>query len=410
MKSALIIGGGIVGMNLALELQGRGQDVTVAEAAPDELSASLGNAGHIATEQADPIASWATIRSTPGRLFPRGPVSLPGHSIREWLPFALRLARASRAKPFQQGRSALTSLVTQAVPAWHRRLTNLGASDLMREDGHYVVWESDGSAARGKDSWRAANLGPARIRDVTDDELSELRALGQSSVVGGVRFENTGQIADLPRLLALMRARFVENGGRFLHAQISALRTDAGVAICQMADHPDLTAEAVVVCAGVRSSALLTPMGLNVPMIAERGYHIQSASHGWPAAFPPVVFEDRSIIVTSFETGLRVAGFVEFSRAGAPPDSAKWRQLERHVRELGLPFGDLATAARWMGSRPTLPDYLPALGRVSGTDNLYYAFGHNHLGLTLAAVTSEIMAEVIHGGPAPDAFCLERFQ
>ena len=63
-----------------------------------------------------------------------------------------------------------------------------------------------------------------------------------------------------------------------------------------------------------------------------------------------------------------------------------------------------------MGSRPTLPDYLPALGRVSGTDNLYYAFGHNHLGLTLAAVTSEIMAEVIHGGPAPDAFCLERFQ
>ena len=200
MKSALIIGGGIVGMNLALELQGRGQDVTVAEAAPDELSASLGNAGHIATEQADPIASWATIRSTPGRLFPRGPVSLPGHSIREWLPFALRLARASRAKPFQQGRSALTSLVTQAVPAWHRRLTNLGASDLMREDGHYVVWESDGSAARGKDSWRAANLGPARIRDVTDDELSELRALGQSSVVGGVRFENTGQIADLPRL------------------------------------------------------------------------------------------------------------------------------------------------------------------------------------------------------------------
>jgi D-amino-acid dehydrogenase len=410
MKSALIIGGGIVGMNLALELQGRGHHVTVAEAAPDEMSASLGNAGHIATEQADPIASWATIRSTPGRLFPRGPVSLPGQSIREWLPFAVRMARASGVKSFQLGRSALTSLVTQAVPAWHRRLAALGASDLLREDGHYVVWESDSSAARGKESWRAANTGPARFRDVTGDELSELRALGRSSLVDGVRFENTGQIADLPRLLALMRTRFVENGGSLLHAQISALRTDAGVGRCEIVDHPDLTADAVVVCAGVRSRPLLTPLGLNVPMIAERGYHIQSASHGWPAAFPPVVFEDRSIIVTSFETGLRVAGFVEFSRAGAPPDSAKWRHLERHVRELGLPFGDLATAAKWMGSRPTLPDYLPALGRVSGTDNLYYAFGHNHLGLTLAAATSEIMAEVIHGGTAPDVFCLERFQ
>jgi D-amino-acid dehydrogenase len=397
-------------MNLALELQTRGHDVTVVEAAPDSMTASLGNAGHIAVEQVDPIASWKTIFSTPTRLFPRGPVSLPSHSLRNWLPFALRLVRASRADQFARGRDALSTLMQDAIPAWRRRLMDLGTPDLMREDGHYVVWETAQSAAKGRLAWSAVNSSTAEFRNVTNDETRTLLELSQDRIQDAIRFKATGQIADLPRLLFRLRQIFVERSGHFKPSKIAALRRNSRNALCQTENGDELTADAIVVCAGVRSRPLLADLGLKIPMIAERGYHIQSQIHTWPDTCPPVVFEDRSIIVTRFESGLRVAGFVEFSDLDAPPDAAKWRRLEQHVMELGLPFGELANATRWMGSRPTLPDYLPALGHVRQTDNLFYAFGHNHLGLTLAAITSELMADVIGGKDAPKTFSLQRFQ
>ena len=150
-------------------------------------------------------------------------------------------------------------------------------------------------------------------------------------------------------------------------------------------------------------------LGYKVPIVAERGYHIQSAMPTWPQGMPPVVFEDRSMIVTRFESGLRAASFVEFNKSDAPPDPRKWRRLERHVRDLGLRFGDPAKAARWMGARPTLPDYLPAIGRARGVP-VYYAFGHQHLGLTLAAVTGVRVGAMVDDGAIPAEFDLSRFK
>jgi D-amino-acid dehydrogenase len=113
--------------------------------------------------------------------------------------------------------------------------------------------------------------------------------------------------------------------------------------------------------------------------------------HRWPD-LPPVVFEDRSMIVTRFDSGLRAASFVEFGSADGAPDSRKWDRLAAHVKALGLPCESSAT--QWMGARPTLPDYLPAIGRSPSARNLLYAFGHQHLGLTLAGITGELIAKI----------------
>jgi glycine/D-amino acid oxidase-like deaminating enzyme len=101
---------------------------------------------------------------------------------------------------------------------------------------------------------------------------------------------------------------------------------------------------------------------------------------------------------------------VEFSRVSSPADPRKWRRLRSHAAALRLPLS--STASEWMGVRPTLPDYLPALGRSSRANNLLYAFGHQHLGLTLAAVTGEIVSSLATEESAPvdlAPFSLERF-
>lgn len=401
-----IVGGGIVGLTTALELQKRGHAVTVYEReAGGSVAASYGNAGHIATEQVEPLASQAMIRSAFSRLFMNGgALSLPPAGISQWLPFSLRLMLASQPARFVRGKAALSQLIHEALPAWRRRLGDMAAGDLLREDGHFVVWETPATAAAGLKAWRATDTGPARFREADAEELAALGGLTTVPIAGAIRFDGTAQIADPRRLLDTLAACFAERGGRIVHEAVTALPIeDGGVSVGAS------LADAVIICAGVWSKPLMERLGFSVPMIAERGYHLQSAWPAWPQGLPPVVFEDRSMILTRFESGVRAASFVELNTPDAPPDPRKWQRLERHIRDLGLPFGDPAKAARWMGARPTLPDYLPAIGKARDLP-VYYAFGHQHLGLTLAAVTAERVGAMVDDGQVPAEFDLARFQ
>lgn len=395
--TALVIGGGLVGLSAALRLQRQGWMVTLFEPQEKPQGASWGNAGHIAVEQVQPLASLATIRSAWGRLYPRGALGLPVSQIGTWGPFALRLMRASVPARFAEGTAALSSLLAQAMPAWRRLIPEVGVASLLREDGHYVAWESAETAARGRAFWLGTDIGSASVRDAAANELDAIRDLARSAhVAGAVRFAGSGQIADLGALADAMRAAFRAAGGTIRHAAIDGIAIDGGEAVAKLGDEA-LRAEHIVLCAGAASAELLKPIGARIPLIAERGYHIQSAASRWPQDMPPVAFEDRSMIVTRFAGGLRAASFVEFAAGTAPPDPSKWAKLRSHVAELGLPFEQ--PGEPWMGARPTLPDYLPAIGRSRSAPNLLYAFGHQHLGLTLAAITGELVAALAAGQP-----------
>lgn len=398
-KSMIVIGGGVIGMNAALSLQARGIAVTLLD--PVGLRpASLGNAGHIAVEQVEPLASWATLKSLPRMLFARGgPVSLPLREVGTWLPFALRFANAARR--FEAGKKALSSLAAAALPAWRRQLARAGASELLVENGHFLVWESARAAAAGRRRWAAADTGAVTQREATREELTRIEAHLKEPLAGGLRFEGSAQIADLELLAAALVRAFERSGG--IRMRGAAARVTPGEVALETGEIA--RADAVLVAAGAASGALLAP--LRVPLIAERGYHLHAARTDWPGDLPPVVFEERSMIVTRFHSGLRAAGFFEFGRAAAPSDPRKWQRLRANLDALGIAFAD---PVEWSGARPTLPDYLPAIGRTA--NGLYYAFGHQHLGLTLAAATGEAVGALAAGEPPPfplEPFAIERF-
>ncbi|MCJ2184580.1 FAD-binding oxidoreductase, partial [Novosphingobium sp. 1949] len=189
------------------------------------------------------------------------------------------------------------------------------------------------------------------------------------------------------------------------HASATLVRAGSRVAV------EGVAADQVLVCAGVRARALLEPLGHRVPLIAERGYHVRAEARLWPQDLPPVAFEERSMIVTRYRSCVQAASFVELARPDAPADPRKWARLERTCAELGLPI--TGPFRRWMGCRPTLPDYRPAIGRSYHADNLFYAFGHQHLGLTLAPITAQLVAALVDGQPAAlalDPFDLARFE
>lgn len=407
--NALVIGGGIVGLSVAGALLARGMPVLLIDDDPRATATSWGCAGHIAVEQVEPLASLSSIQSVPQRLFMRGgPLALPPRDFAAWLPFMLRLIRQSGPKSFHAGCAALTALLEQAMPAWKRLVSRTGCEFLLRRDGHMVVWESPTSAASGLNHWGQARLGTARFHTLDYRELPDtVRALNPS---GGIRFEGTGQIADLQQLAEAMRQHVLQTGNHIVNQTVTALRSTAEKASVVLASGEILQATDIVLCAGARSAQLLRALGTKVPLIAERGYHIEAPAPAWPQNCPPIVFEDRSLIVTRFSDRLRAASFVEFSNLHSPPDPRKWQRLNSHARALGLPFESEVT--QWMGARPTLPDYLPAIGRSRKANNLYYAFGHQHLGLTLGPFTGELIAALISGNTVPldlKPYDIERF-
>jgi len=408
--TAIVVGAGVVGTACALNLQLRGVQTRLVDPVSVRRAASWGNAGHIAVEQVEPLASLATLCSVPRRLFWRGgALSLPLRDIGAWAPFALRMTAASGPARHARGRAALSPLLATAVEAWRRLLAEAGADDLLREQGHFVVWESAASATAGRAAWRRADIGTAKLRDVTAEEMQTLQKLVKRPLAGGTRFFGSAQIADLGEMAEALTRRFEQVGGRQVRARADAVQIDGGASL-RLQGGEVLEADALVVAAGVGSARLLEPLGYRVPIIAERGYHIQSEGEAWPLDLPPVVFEDRSLIVTRFRSGLRAASFVEFGREDSPPDPRKWARLRDHARALGLPFAE--GTSEWMGARPTLPDYLPAIGRSRRANNLFYAFGHQHLGLTLAATTGETIAAMVMGEAPqidPASFDIERF-
>ena len=411
MTTFIVIGGGLIGAASALRLQQAGFEVTLVDPGAARRGASFGNAGHIAVEQAEPPASPATMRSAAGMLFGiGGPLDFRWRDAAAWAPWALRFVRASTHEQFARGTAALSRLLADAVPGWRRLMADVGRPDLLREDGHAVLWLDEKAARRGGEAWGRAMIGPARFREMTPDELRAWREqLPSRPPVHGLRFDGTARLRSPGEARRAILAAFSQVGGRIVTDTATSIRagtdievTTAGVGV--------LKADRLLVAAGVWSGPLMRQLGLTVPLIAERGYSIQTPAPDWPDDLPTAVIEDLSLVLAPHLEGLRCTSHVEFGRPDAPPDPRKWARIEDQVRSLGLSVAP--DAQRWMGPRPTLPDYLPAIGALEAQPSVLYAFGHQHLGVTLAARTAERIAALALAGASdladPD-FRIERF-
>lgn len=407
-----VVGGGLVGAATALRLQAAGFETTLIDRGDARRGASFGNIGHIAAEQCEPMPSPGTLKGAAGRLFAfGGPLDFRVRDASLWGPWALRFLAACRPAAAAHGAEVLAHLLEDPVGAW-RRLAALAEAPegLIRATGHTVVWSTPEAARRGLASWSAARTGGARFRVMEAEELTAYDAVLRQRPAGGIRFTGTGQVSEPQAVRDALLATFAAKGGQTVHADAAAIRPAADAAEVALSDGTVIDADRVVVAAGAWSEHLMAPLGVRVPLIGERGYSVQSAQHDWPDDLPLTVFEDRALAVARFDGGLRASSHVEFGAPSARPDPRKWRSLEAHLRELGVAFS--AQPDRWCGPRPTLPDYLPAIGRLNAHPQVHYAFGHQHLGLTTAARTAEIVEQMALGQPAPgwtDALRIERF-
>jgi D-amino-acid dehydrogenase len=409
-KSYLVIGGGLVGAASALRLQAAGFAVTLIDPGDPRRAASFGNIGHIAAEQVSPLASRESLRTFPGRLFGLGgPLDFRWRDAGLWGPWALRFIAASDPGRHARGQAALTSILAHALPAWRRLAEFSGAPGVVGPDGHAIVWMTERAAEKGLRGWKRSPTGSAGFRQMQAADLAPYAAVMARVPVAGIRFSGTAQVSEPQAARNAIMAAFLAAGGEVVHARVTRLST--GLVVAAHLDGGGVReADGALVAAGAWAGRLMRDLGVVAPVIGERGYSVQSAEHGWDETLPPTVFEEHSMVVSRFTSGLRASSFVEFGSPDAPGDARKWQALERRLADLGIGFSPRPD--RWVGPRPTLPDYLPAIGRLERDPRILYAFGHQHLGLTMAAITAELSAALAQGAePAIDLspFRIERF-
>jgi len=407
-ETIAVIGAGVIGSAIACTLARDGRPVLLIDRAPPgEAGASSGNAGHIATELVEPLPSPGLLFGFWRELFAFGGVlDIPPRRIVRFLPWAARFARAALRRA--ENTRHLAPFVRPAVPALLEMLGEIGRADLIRQHGHYEMWLG-GDAARGaRRQALAMQALEVPTRPAPADLIESARRAARATKAAGLHFPECAHVVDPLEVVRALANAATVRGASFLQREVRALAASAsGIRIST--DAGPIEVKSAIVCAGAWSAPLLAPFGLNAPLEAARGYHVQMPG-ATPLVDAPLLYCDANILVTPMAGRVRATSFMEFADLDAPPDPRKPAWLRDTLRGLGYPCDDRPPS--WVGPRPVLPDYLPAMGRVPSAPNLLYAFGHQHIGLTLCAVTARAMASLVAGrAPALDisAFDLRRF-
>lgn len=389
--SIAVIGAGVIGCSVAWNLAREGRSVILID--PDEpgrAGASFGNAGHIASELIEPTPSpsllfnfWKQLASFDG------PLSFESGFYPRSTSWLARFATAAFRQPANT--QFLAPLVSSATVAFERVLGEIGEIGLMRANGHYHFWTEPGASKRAQaDAQHMAALG-IRTEPVEEEFRQTIAATTGSQHTTGLWYPDSGHVLDPLEICASFARAALQRGALLRRTRVRALnRREGGIEL--LTDDGSIEAGSVVVCAGIWSEGLLQTVGIRAPLKAARGYHIELPEHT-PYADAPIVYVDQTTVVTPMVRRLRATNFMEFNRWDAPPDPSKPLRLRRKLAKVG--YNVAADGPGWMGSRPVLPDYLPGIGRVPGPHRIFYAVGHRDIGLTLAPITGELMADLV---------------
>ena len=394
--NAIVVGAGVVGLCCASHLQQRGHRVTLIDPRPPGEYCSRGNAGCFSRASCVPLGLQGLWKQEPAWLLdPTGPLHIPPRYSLQIAPWLWRFQRASSMARVSRIADALHALLTVTLDKWRPLAAHAGVPQLIVQDGYAFAYESAAAFegdALGREIRRAHGVA---IEVLTGQDIVAFDAALSPQLSHLVLLPEQGHCPNPLRLSRALAARLHEGGARFVTGTVSGFEIVDGRVTRVQTDAGPIDADAVVIAAGAHSRPLAAQLASDVPLETERGYHAMLASPGIAPRIP-VASGEGKYFVTPMEEGLRIAGTVELAGLDAPPDYRRADALVDKAKRL-LPALSASTVERWMGHRPSLPDSLPVIGRSQRAANAFLAFGHGHVGLTAAAPTGEIVADLVAG-------------
>ena len=326
---------------------------------------------------------------------PCRPLRLAWHHLAKAAPGLWRFAQEARAERVQHNAKYLKQLTEHAVRDWARLMKGTGLEHLLLDVGWLKVYDSDEGFNDTKE-----------MRDLMSDLNSPFEVL------------SSDDIYDLePNLNGIFKhgifqkkARFLFNPEKVVHGIVDAFKKAGGtIEISEIqtiqaneqgatatGSGQKFSADKLVVAAGAWSKVLAEQVGARILLDTERGYHMMLPSLGDQGISRPIVYGEKSFILAPMERGIRMTSQVELAGLERGPDFRRIRKLLPLAKRM-LPTLKTEEQDVWLGYRPSTPDSLPIIGTSPQSDDIIFAFGHQHFGMTMGATTGRLVRDLAMG-------------
>ena len=394
-SSVGVIGAGIQGVCISLCLIKKGFKVTLIDREdPGKESASYGNAGHFSPYASVPINRPDIFIDIPSMLFSStGPLAIKWSYMPKMIPWFLKFIKNCTKKKMMHTAKYMHQILDLAIPAYDELFEEIDISGLVENKGIIYFWTDKDLKSRELEINIRKELG-VKQQLLKPHEIHDLEPHIKQIYHGGVLYPQARHTRNPRKILLKLFDLFIKRGGRFEKKNVQSISYGEDNKPVIKTDLDFFKFDKAVIACGAFSKKITDKLDEKIPMETERGYHVHFKNHDHLLS-RPVIFLNRGFGITPMEQGLRVVGTVEFGGLDNPLSKKRILNLVNNAKYL---FPELKEHHdEWLGFRPTLPDFLPVIGPSKKNKNLFYSFGHNHLGWTLGAISGKIVSGMIAG-------------
>ena len=393
-KRVAIIGAGIQGVCTALFLQKKNFEVTLFDRDEPGNAASYGNAGHFSPYASLQLNRTDILADVPAMLISnRGPLALKWNYVPKMIPWFTRFIFNSSKNRMMHTAKYMHQILNLSLDAFDELFEDIDLGNLVVNNGIIYVWEKKGLKSRELEIGIRKELG-INQQILTPKEIHDLEPNIKPFYHGGVFYKYARHARNPKKILIKLFEKFLSKGGKFLKLNIESLDFDDKKPVLRSQAQRFLFDKLIITC-GAFSKKLTDQLHEEIPLDTERGYHVHFKNYE-NLLSRPVVWSDRGFGITPMEQGLRVVGTVEFGGLNNPLSKSRIKNLILNAKDMidGIPQNE-DHEDEWLGFRPTLPDFLPVIGPSKNYNNVFYSFGHHHLGWTLGAISGKIISKMI---------------
>ncbi|MEZ5455225.1 MAG: FAD-dependent oxidoreductase [Lysobacteraceae bacterium] len=402
----LVVGGGVIGLSVALALLRAGRSVRVLERSHIGAGASHGNCGTLTPSHAPPLAAPGVLRKgLRWMLKPDAPLYIRPRLDPALWAWLLHFAARCNARDWQASTQHRAVLLNASQSLLRELIAREGLQCEYAQSGLTYVFRDAGLLQDYVAELPALQALGIAAEVVDGARLEAQEPALKSGVAGGIVFPDDCHLRPDRYLTELQRCVVALGGEIETDVAVQGLASDGGRVTALQTSQGRREARDVVLATGAWSPMLARSVGMRLPIQPGKGYSITWSR---PARVPsrPLVLKERSVCVTAWDSGFRLGSTMEFSGYDDSLNRVRLDALVRGAAEyLHVPVGE-EKREEWFGWRPMTWDDLPLLGAVPGSRGLWLACGHGMMGVSMSAVTGHLLADLICGrtpvvDPAP---------
>lgn len=414
IRRILVVGGGIVGVCNALALQRSGYQVSLIDRGQPGRETSYGNAGVLSESSVSVLNSPGLLKALPKLLFRRsnGLRYEPLFVVKR-LGWMLRFLAHCTPRRWRAAARALRELQVLSLNKHKDWIAEAGVKDLLRHGGWMKLFRSEASFAAYAAELALCDEVGVRYSVFDRDQLRQIEPGLKPIYEKAVLFDDTCGVSDPAALTDAYLALFTAAGGEIVQGSVTGLRQtrDGWEVTLGGGDPAGLVGDGVVLAAGAWTAEIAGWLGYDLPLGWERGYHLHLAPADGPQLNRAVHDVDGGFAIAPMQQGVRITSGVELTDRDAPPDYTQIRASVALAREAHDMKAEIETDP-WMGRRPTMVDSLPVIGPAPRHRGLWFNFGHQHVGLSMAPGSALAITAMVADTPPPldtTPFRAERF-